>query len=174
MKLLRQLYARLRLRINEDKSAVASALTRQFLGFGLWVAPGKVVKHRVSRKALARMKDRVRIITRRTRGRSLAQIAQDLRSYLVGWKNYFKLAATPRVFADLDKWIRHRLRAIQLKQWKRGRTIFRELRSRGLSVNGAAKVAGNGRRWWRNSAMLLNAALPNSLFDELGVPRLAA
>ncbi len=174
MELLRQLYARLRLRINEDKSAVASALTRQFLGFGLWVAPGKVVKHRVARKALVKMKDRVRIITKRTRGRSLAQIAQDLRSYLVGWKNYFKLAATPRVFAELDQWIRHRLRAIQLKQWKRGRTIFRELRRRGLSVFGAAKVAGNGRRWWRNSAKLINAALPNSLFDELGVPRLAA
>lgn len=174
MRLLRQLYARLRLRINEDKSAIAPAMNRQFLGFGLWVAPGKVVKHRVSRQALARMKGQVRIITRRTRGRSLVQIAQDLRSYLVGWKNYFKLAPTPRVFADLDRWVRHRLRAIQLKQWKRGRTIFRELRRRGLSVVRAAPVAGNGRRWWRNSAMLLNTALPNSLFDELGVPRLAA
>ena len=174
MKLLRRLYARLRLRINEDKSAVASAFTRQFLGFGLWAAPGKVVKHRVFGKALARMKDRVRLLTRRNRGRSLAQIAHDLRSYLVGWKNYFKLAATPAVFADLDQWIRHRLRAIQLKQWKRGRTIFRELRRRGLSARGAAKVAGNGRRWWRNSAKLINVALPNSLFDELGVPRLAA
>jgi len=174
MKLLRRLFARLRLRINEEKSAVASAFRRQFLGFGLWVAPGKVVKHRVARKALARMRDRVRLITRRTRGRSLAQIAQDLRSYLVGWKNYFKLAGTPRVFAELDEWIRHRLRAIQLKQWRRGRTIFRELRHRGLSVHGAAKVAANGRRWWRNSAKLINAALPNSLFDELGVPRLAA
>ncbi len=94
MELLRRLFARLRLRINEDKSAVSSAFTRSFLGFGLWVAPGKVVKHRVDQQARVRMKNRVRIITRRTRGRSLAQIAQDLRSYLVGWKNYFQLAST--------------------------------------------------------------------------------
>jgi RNA-directed DNA polymerase len=174
MKLLRRLYARLRLRINEDKSAVASAFDRQFLGFGLWVAPGKVVKHRVARKALARMKDRVRIITRRTRGRSLAQIAQDLRSYLVGWKTYFKLAMTPKVFANLDKWIRHRLRAIQLKHWKRGRTIYRELLARGQSSVVAAMVAANCRRWWCNSARAIHIALPNRYFDELGVPRLAA
>jgi len=174
MRLLRQLYARLRLRINEDKSAVASAFDRQFLGFGLWVAPGKVVKHRVARKALVKMKDRVRIITRRTRGRSLAQIAQDLRSYLIGWKNYFKLATTPQVFANLDKWIRHRLRAIQLKQWKRGRTIYRELLARGQSSDVAAMVAANCRRWWHNSAKAIHIALPNRYFDELGVPRLAA
>jgi len=173
MALLRRLYARLRLRINEDKSAVAPATQRQFLGFGLWVGVGKAVKHRVSSRALVRMKDRIRQLTRRTRGRSLAQIAQDLRAYLVGWKNYFKLAVTPRVFRDLDQWIRHRLRAVQLRQWRRGSTIYRELRARGMSVSGATRVACNGRRWWRNSAKLLHVALPNSLFDELGVPRLA-
>jgi group II intron reverse transcriptase/maturase len=174
LELLRKLYARLKLRINEEKSAVDSATRRQFLGFGLWVAPGRVVKHRVSGRALKTMKERVRQITRRNRGRNLAQIAQDLRSYLTGWKNYFRLAATPNVFAKLDQWIRHRLRAIQLKQWKRGRTIYRELRARGLSANGAATVAANGRRWWRNSGMLINVAFPISFFDKLGVPRLAA
>ena len=173
MKLLRQRFARLRLRINEDKSAVTSVFHRSFLGFGLWVAVGKMVKYRVARKAIFRMKDRIRIITRRNWGRSLAQIAQDLRSYLTGWKNYFRLADTPRIFADLDQWIRHRLRAIQLKQWKRGRTIFRELRRRGMSVDKAAQVAANSRRWWKNSAKAIHYALPNSFFDELGVPRLA-
>ena len=120
------------------------------------------------------MKERVRIITRRTRGRSMGQVVQELRSYLVGWKAYFRLADTPRIFSDLDKWIRHRLRAIHLKHWKRGTTIYRELRARGLSQHGAAKVASNGRRWWRNSALLINAAFPIRYFDELGVPRLAA
>ena len=174
MRLLRRLFAGLRLRINEEKSAVDSVFQRQFLGFSLWVAPGKDVKHRVSRKALGRMRDRVRQLTRRTRGRSMEQVAQDLRSYLTGWKAYFRLAETPGIFANLDQWIRHRLRAIQLKQWKRGRTIFRELRSRGLSVDVAARVAGNARRWWKNSALSIHAALPNSYFDKLGVPRLAA
>jgi group II intron reverse transcriptase/maturase len=174
MALFRRLYTGLRLRINEEKSAVDSAFKRQFLGFALWMAPGKVVKHRVSSKALGRMKDRVRQLTRRTRGRSMEQIASDLRSYLTGWKAYFRLAATPRVFSDLDQWIRHRLRAVQLKQWRRGRTIFRELRARGLSRALAARVAANARRWWRNSALGIHVALPNSLFDRLGVPRLVA
>ena len=174
MSLLRRLYAGLHLRVNESKSAVAKATQRTFLGFAFWVASGKVVRRRVSPKALGAMKDRVRQITRRTRGRSLTQICADLRSYLGGWKEYFRLAETPRVFSDLDEWIRHRLRAVQLKQWKRGRTIYRELRARGLSSLRAAQVASNARSWWRNSAMAIHGALPNSLFATLGVPRLGA
>lgn len=174
MVLLRRLYGRLRLRINESKSAVARVWDRKFLGFSFWVAPGKTVKPRVARKALEEMKDRVRRLTRRTAGRSIEQLVGDLRSYLVGWKNYFRLAETPRVFSDLDEWIRHRLRANQLKQWKRGRTVFRELTSRGMSPDLAAEVAANTRRWWKNSAMALHIALPNRWFDELGLPRLGA
>ncbi len=101
-------------------------------------------------------------------------MAQDFKAYLTGWKNYFRLADTPRVFRELDEWIRHRLRALQLKHWKRGTTVYRELRARGLSSDRAARVAANARRWWRNSAMVLHIALPNQLFDDLGVPRLAA
>ena len=92
----------------------------------------------------------------------------------MGWKEYFRLADTPRIFAELDEWIRHRLRAIHLKHWKRGTTIFRELRARGISVAGAKRVASNGRRWWHNSAMLVNVAFPIRYFDQLGIPRLAS
>ena len=74
---------------------------------------------------------------------------------------------------DFDEWIRHRLRALHLNHWKRGRTVFRELRARGLSVHSAATVAANTRRWWKNSGMTIHAALPNTYFDALGVPRLA-
>jgi group II intron reverse transcriptase/maturase len=172
MELLERLCAKLRLRINESKSAVARVWDRQFLGFALWVAPGKVVKPKLAPKALKAMKERVRSLTRRTVGRSLSQVCEGLRAYLLGWKNYFRLADTPKVFTRLDEWIRHRLRAIQLKQWRRGRTIFRELTSRGMTREKAAIVARNGRRWWRNSKMAIHIALPNSLFDELGVPRL--
>lgn len=174
MELLRRLFGSLRLRINEAKSAVAAATQRAFLGFAFWVGPGRVIKRRLSPKALGAMKDRVRQITRRTRGRSLSQICEELRSYLGGWKEYFRLSETPRIFADLDEWIRHRLRAVQLKQWKRGRTIYRELRARGLTSLKAAQIAANGRRWWRSSAMAIHYALPNSLFAKLGVPRLGA
>jgi RNA-directed DNA polymerase len=71
----------------------------------------------------------------------------------------------------LDEWLRHRLRAVQLKQWRHGTTIFRELRRLGASVDLAARIAGNARRWWRNSRMGLNMLLPIAYFDRLGVPR---
>ena len=132
------------------------------------------MKRRVASKAIAAMKERVRILTRRTVGRSIKQVCAGLRSYLLGWKQYFRLADTPHIFATLDEWIRHRLRAIHLKQWRRGTTIYRELRARGLSDHGAAKVARHGRRWWKNSAKLINVAFPVRYFDGLGVPRLAA
>jgi group II intron reverse transcriptase/maturase len=172
MALLRRLYGRLRLRVNESKSAVARVWSRKFLGFSFWVAPGGKVQMRVAGQALAAMKDRVRRLTRRTCGRSLEQVVGELRSYLVGWRNYFRLAATARVFRELDEWLRHRLRALQLKQWKRGRTTYRELIARGLSSDLAAQVAAHTRRWWKNSAMALHLALPIRLFDELGLPRL--
>jgi RNA-directed DNA polymerase len=174
MEAMRRLYARLKLRVNEAKSAVARATERKFLGFSFWIAPGRIVKLRVAPETLARMKEQVRMLTRRVVGRSMAVVCKDLGKYLAGWKAYFRIAETPRILADIDKWVRHRLRALQLKHWKRGPTIYRELRARGMRDHAARQVAGNGRRWWHNSAMNLHMALPNKLFDELGVPRIAA
>jgi RNA-directed DNA polymerase len=174
MAALHKLYGQLRLQINEGKSAVARVWERKFLGFSLWVAAGRTIRCAVAKPALETMKDRVRKLTRRTRGRSLAQVCAELAGYLRGWKNYFQLAETRRIFAGLDEWVRHRLRALQLKQWRQGPTIFRELTARGLSRAAAARVAANSRRWWKNSAKAIHIALPNKLFDQLGVPRLAA
>lgn len=171
---MRRLFGKLRLRVNEAKSAVARAWERKFLGFTFWVARGRTIRRRVSSKSLAAMKERVRRLTRRSCGQSLQQVVEDLRPYLNGWRAYYGIAETPGVFADLDGWIRHRLRAIQLKQWKRGRTTYRELVARGVRPRTAAEVAANTRRWWRNSAMAIHHALPNRMFDELGLPRLAA
>jgi len=174
MEALRRLYAKLRLRINESKSAVTRPWNRKFLGYSFWVARGREVKRRVANKALVAMKQRVRALTGRSRGRSIPTVIAELRGYLVGWKGYFRLADTPGIFRELDEWIRHRLRAIQLKQWKRGTTIFRELRGRGLSRDGAAHVAANARRWWKNSGQKIHIALPARYYDDLGLPRLAA
>lgn len=172
---LQQKYAKLRLRINEEKSAVARATTRKFLGYSFWVAEGNVVKRRVAPKALEEMKQCVREITSRNGGRSMEQVCGRLTTYLRGWAEYFKLAETPSVFRKLDKWIHHRLRAMQLKQWKRGRTVCRELRARGLPEWLARKGAGFRRRWWWASSLAaMHTALPGSYFDRLGVPRLAA
>ncbi len=174
MAALRRLFGNLRLRVNESKSAVARPQDRKFLGYSFWYAKGREVKRRVASKALVTMKDRIRDITKRSGGRSIASVVDELRGYLTGWKNYFQLADTPGIFSALDQWIRHRLRAIHLKHWKRGPTIYRELTKRGLSPLGAAKIAANGRRWWKNSGMAINIAFPVSYFDGLGLPRLAA
>ncbi len=173
MALLRRLYGKLRLTVNEAKSAVASVFGRKFLGYAFWVAPGGVIKRRVADKPMATFKQRIRQLTRRSGGRSLQDVADRLRTYVLGWKAYFRLAQTPRVRKDLDQWMRHRLRAVQLKQWKRGKTMYRELLAMGAKPGVAQQVAANSRRWWRNSGMLLNAVLTLEWSDKLGVPRLS-
>ncbi len=159
--------------MNEGKSAVASVFGRKFLGYSLWVARGGEVKRRVADKPLATFKQRVRQLTRRSGGRSMQGVVDGLRPYLLGWKAYFGLAQTPSVWRELDEGLRHRLRAIQLKQWKRGATMYRELRRMGAPENVACRVAANSRRWWRNSAKLLNSVLTIAWFDRLGLPRLS-
>jgi RNA-directed DNA polymerase len=173
MALLRTLYAKLRLQINEAKSAVASAFGRKFLGYALWVAKGKEVKCKVADKPLQNFKVRIRQLTRRSGGRSMSEVVEKLRPYLLGWKAYFGLSQTPRVWRELDEWLRHRLRAIQLRHWKRSGTIYRELKVLGAREDVARQVAGNCRRWWRNSGLLLNSVLTLAYFDRLGVPRLS-
>jgi group II intron reverse transcriptase/maturase len=175
MQALVGLYGKLRLQVNVDKSAVARVWDRQFLGFSFWVAPGKVVKRRVAPKALMAVKERIRQITCRTSGRSMAQIIAMLRGYLVGWLAYFRLADTPNVFTTLEQWLHRRLRAVQLKQWKHGPTVFRELRARKVPLPVARAAAAHTSRWWRIAGHgALNTALPTSYFNRLGVPRLVA
>src|SRR5438445_9782203 len=171
MELLRKLYAGLKLQINEAKSAVASAFGRKFLGYALWVAKGKEAKCKVAEKPLRDFKARIRQLTSRSGGRSMEQVVEKLRPYVLGWKAYFGLAQTPRVWRELDKWLRRRLRAIQLKHWKRPKTIYRELKALGADEDVAKRAALYSRRWWRNSAMLLNSVLTIAYFDRMGVPR---
>lgn len=100
-------------------------------------------------------------------------VVERLRSYVQGWKAYFRLAQTPRVWLALDKWPRHRLRTIQPKHWRRGPTIYRELCALGSALAVAQQVAANSRRSWRNSDKLLNSVLTLAYFDLLGVLRLS-
>jgi hypothetical protein len=152
---------------------LASVFQRKFLGYSFWVASGGRIHRRVADKAKRTFKQRVRELTRRSGGVSLPAVVEKLRTYVLGWKAYFRLAQTPKVWRELDQWIRHRMRAIQLKQWKRGMTAYRELIARGASKETAQQVARNTRRWWRNSGMLLNAVLDLSWADKLGIPRLS-
>jgi RNA-directed DNA polymerase len=171
MALLKGRYDKLHLKINESKSAVASAFGRKFLGFELWMARGREVKRGVSKKAREAFKQRVRQLTRRSGGRSIGEVIGRLRPYVLGWKGYFGLAQTQTVLRELDEWMRHRMRAIHLKQWRRGKTIYRELLKLGAKPKVALLVAKNSRRWWRNSRLALNNVLTIAYFDRLGMPR---
>ena len=172
MALLKRLYEKLHLSVNESKSAVASAFGRKFLGYAFWASP-QGLKRTVAVKARKQFKHRIRELTRRSGGRSLRQVVENLRPYLLGWKTYFGLSQTPRIWRELDEWMRHRLRAIQLKQWRRGPTIYRELRALGASSQTARKVAANSYSWWRNSRFELNRVLDVAWFDRLGLVRLS-
>jgi RNA-directed DNA polymerase len=173
MELLRRLYAGLRLKVNETKSAVARPWDRKFLGYSFWVAAGKEVRRRVAKKAIEKMKETVRELTPRNGGRALGKVVEELSAYLRGWKGYFRLAQTPGVFRELDEWTRRRLRVLHLKHWKRGPTAYRALRRLGAPEDTAARIAAHTRRWWYSSALLLNSILTVAYFDRLGLPRLA-
>jgi len=162
------------LKVIEAKSTVARVWERKFLGYSFWVAPGKLVKRRVAPKALEDFKHRIREITSRNGGRALEQVAEDVGPYLRGCKAYFRLADTPGVFHDLDQWIARLLRMVQLKQWKRGTTIYRELRRRGVPERVARAAAAHSGRWWRIAGHgAMNTAMPTKYLAGLGLPKLA-
>ncbi len=172
MAYLRASYGRLKLRINEAKSAVASALGRKFLGYALWVDRAQEVRCAVAQKAQHHFKAKIRRITARSSGKSLGQVVEQLRRYMLGWRAYFALANTPKVWSALDAWVRRRLRAMQLKQWKSPKTAYRKLLALGATQDEARQVAAHCQRWWRCSQGVLRRVLNNAYFDKAGVPRL--
>jgi RNA-directed DNA polymerase len=169
----RFLEKRLKLKVNKAKSAVAKPSVRKFLGFSFTSEPQP--RRRIAPQALARFKARVRELTRRTGGQSLAQIAKELSVYLIGWRGYFGFCQTLSVLRKLDGWLRRRLRAIAWKQWKYGHARFAELRRRGVGRDLAAQTAGSPHGPWRlANSPALTIALPNSFFGSLGLASIAA
>jgi len=169
----RFLEKRLKLKVNKAKSAVAKPRIRKFLGFSF--TGGREPRRRIAPQSIARFKARVRELTRRSGGKSLAQIAKELSVYLIGWRGYFGFCQTPSVLRALDKWIRRRLRAVVWKQWKHGSARFAELRRRGVGRDLAAQTAGAPHGPWRlANSPALTIALPNSFFASLGLASVAA
>jgi RNA-directed DNA polymerase len=163
---------RLKLRVNESKSAVDRPQNRSFLGFSF--TGGKSPNRRkIAPKALARFKARIKELTRRKQGRSLGQVITALRQYLQGWIGYFGFCQTSSVLRDLDSWIRHRLRCLQWKHWKTYRRRRAELLKRGINPELAHTTAFSSKGPWRVSDTPgVRIALDNRCFDRMGLIRL--
>ena len=164
---------KLKLKVNQEKSAVARPWERKFLGFSFtWQ---RETKRRIAPKAIARFKQRVRELTRRTRGVSVETMVTQLGRYLTGWRGYFGFCETPSVLQNLDQWLRRRLRSVVWKQWKYARVRFAELRKRGVGKDLAAQTAGSAHGPWRlSNSPALSYALPNAYLASLGLPKLVA
>ncbi len=162
---------KLKLKVNDSKSAVARPGERKFPGFSF--TSGRQPKRRIAPKAIGRFKKRVRELTSRTRGVSIERMVEDLIRYLRGWLGYFGKCETPSVLQSLEGWIRRRLRSAIWKQWKRGAVRFAKLRQQGVGKDLAAQTAGSAHGPWRlANSPALAIALPNAYFDSLGLPRL--
>ncbi len=165
----RFLCRRLKLKVNEAKSAVAQPWQRKFLGFSF--TPSERPRRKIAPQSLARFKQRVRALTSRTGGRAIGETIKRLARYLKGWLGYFGFCETTSMLRALDQWLRRRLRSIVWKQWKRGRRRYAELRRRGVRHDLAARTAGSAHGPWRlANSPALSYALPNAAFVSFGLP----
>ena len=174
MELMERLITKLHLRINANKSAVDHVRNRKLLGFTFWIGRGRKSKVRIAPKSLSRFKNRVRELTCRRRGRSVQQVADELTPYLRGWRSYFKRAEVVRPFADLDRWIRTRLRTLQAKHWRSASPIYKGLAKLGIPTFFAMLCAKEAGRWHHlGSSVSFRTAMPQRHFVNMGLPVLA-
>src|ERR1700682_3354035 len=162
---------KLKLKVNESKSAVARPQERKFLGFSF--TDGPEVKRAIAPKTLARFKRRVREITRRAKGVSIDTTMEELAPYMRGWRSYFGFCETPRVLASLTSWVRARLRVALWRQWKTTRRRRAALLALGVRPKLARNTACSSRGpWYLAHAKALSVALPTAYFKSLGLPNL--
>ena len=162
---------KLKLKVNEAKSAVARPQERKFLGFSFTAGPE--VKRAIAPKALDRFKQRVREITRRAKGVSMETTMAELAPYMRGWRSYFGFCETPEVLIGLTRWVRLRLRAALWRQWKTPRRRRAALLELGVRPRLASNTAGSGRGpWYLAKAKALSVGLSNAYFQSLGLPSL--
>jgi group II intron reverse transcriptase/maturase len=162
------LETRLKLTVNQEKSAVDRPWNRQFLGYGM--TSHRTPKLKTGEKALARLKSKIREISRKGRGRNLKRVIEEVTPILRGWSNYFKLSEVKKPFEELDGWIRRKLRCILWRQWKRPYTRAKKLMQRGLLEERAWRSALNKRGpWWNSGASHMNQAFDIFFFTKLGL-----
>lgn len=164
----RFLKQRLKLTLNREKSRVVRPWACDYLGYGMsWHQQPRL---RVATESLGRLRDRLRDLLRGARGQKMASVVERINPVLRGWASYFKLSQSKRPLEELDGWVRHKLRCIAWRQWKRPSTRARNLMRLGLSDERACKSAYNGRGpWWNSGASHMNQALPKKLWNQLGL-----
>jgi RNA-directed DNA polymerase len=161
----------LKLKVNENKSAVARPQERKFLGFSF--TDGPEVKRAIAPKALDRFKDRIRAITRQAKGVSMESTVEQLARYMVGWRGYFGFCETPEVLIYLTRWVRLRLRCAFWRQWKTPRRRRAALLQLGVRPQLAANTAGSGRGpWYLARSKALSVGLSNAYLRSLDLPSL--
>jgi RNA-directed DNA polymerase len=164
--------AKLKLKVNEAKSAVAKPKERKFLGFSFHMSRTGP-RRSISAKALERFKDRIREITLRAKGRSMKQVMEELSRYIRGWAAYYGFCETPSVLRNLDSWIRRRLRCAFWQQWKTSQQRYKELVKRGVRPEAAKDMAGSSKGPWHLSlSQAMSIALSNAELASLGLPSL--
>ncbi len=161
---------KLKLKVNEAKSAVGKPTKRKFLGFSMFKKGGRT-KLRLAPQTKKRLKQKLREMTCRSRSMNMKHRIQIINSYLQGWMGYYALAETPSVFRDIEAWLRRRLRTCLWMQWKRVRTRYRKLRALGLSHGKAMELANSRKGPWRMSQWL-NKVLTNGYWEEQGLESL--
>jgi len=158
----------LKLTVNAAKSAVARPWERKFLGYSMtW---HKAPRLRIAPASYQRLENRIREVLKGARGRSLTNVITELNPILRGWMAYFRLTETKKALEELDGWLRHKLRCILWRQWKRPYTRARYLMKAGLTEERAFRSAFNQRgAWWNSGASHMNQAFPKVYFDRLGL-----
>ena len=172
LRLLRKLYGRLHLVINEEKSAIAPYSERPFLGYIMFPTKTDGVGLAPANKSIKRVREVVKQVTRRTRGRSFPQVLKELIPKMRGWANYYRLTSHPWALRALEGWIRRRLRALLLSQWRTPKAIARELRKLGADPRQIRWVTAFVGRWWRAAHYPSHSTLTQRFFDERGLPPL--
>ncbi len=159
---------KLKLKVNPHKSKVERAQRAKFLGFSFYQRNGEVLI-RIANRTKERFEEKLRHLTKRTRSGKLEDIVMEVNQYLIGWIGYYRLANTPSVYEELDKWIRRRLRQMIWKRWKRGTTRYQEIVKLGVSSKSAAQGAAGTSPWRMAHSPVIHEALSNNFWRNTGL-----
>jgi len=172
--LTRLLESKLKLKVNREKSSIRQAADATLLGFGFSLH-GPQVRIRVAPKAITRLKNQLRTLTRRNWSVSMEHRIGKVSRFITGWMAYFRLADTGNLVRETDRWLRRRLRQVRWKEWKTTAARRHNLRIRGIPERNVRKWGGSSKGYWRIAgSQVLGVALPNAYWEHLGLKTMTA